>query len=79
MAAPTPRELVLEVLPAREGGALLLTWGPSHDRHRMLIDFGPGTGVPSGIGAGLQLPQAANAAKGRRPAEVQLPQLQEVQ
>jgi hypothetical protein len=41
MAAPTLGELVLEVLPAREGDALLLNWGPSEDRHRMLVDVGP--------------------------------------
>jgi beta-lactamase superfamily II metal-dependent hydrolase len=41
IAAPTPRELVFEVLPAREGDALLLTWGLSNDRHRMLVDVGP--------------------------------------
>src|SRR3712207_1878807 len=41
MAAPTSGELVLEVLPAREGDALLLAWGPANDRHRMLVDVGP--------------------------------------
>jgi hypothetical protein len=33
--------LELELLPARHGDALLLTWGPLADRHRLLIDGGP--------------------------------------
>ena len=33
--------LELELLPARHGDALLLSWGPLADRHRMLIDGGP--------------------------------------
>jgi hypothetical protein len=33
--------LELEMLPARHGDALLLTWGPRADRHRLLIDGGP--------------------------------------
>jgi beta-lactamase superfamily II metal-dependent hydrolase len=42
--AENPRSLgplELELLPARHGDALLLTWGPLADRHRMLIDGGP--------------------------------------
>jgi hypothetical protein len=38
--------LELELLPARHGDALLLTWGPLADRHRMLIDGGPASAYP---------------------------------
>lgn len=33
--------LELEMLPARHGDALLLTWGPPGERHRLLVDGGP--------------------------------------
>ncbi|HWU05076.1 MAG TPA: hypothetical protein VN520_01485 [Streptomyces sp.] len=33
--------LELEMLPAGYGDALLLTWGPPQDRHRLLVDGGP--------------------------------------
>ena len=38
--------LELELLPARHGDALLLTWGPLADRRRMLIDGGPASAYP---------------------------------
>jgi beta-lactamase superfamily II metal-dependent hydrolase len=33
--------LEIELLPARHGDAILLTWGPDDDRHRLLVDGGP--------------------------------------
>ena len=33
--------LSIEMLPARHGDALWIEWGPSDDRHRLLIDGGP--------------------------------------
>src|SRR3954451_4383411 len=38
--------LVLELLPARHGDALLVTWGPPHGRHRLLVDGGPASAYP---------------------------------
>lgn len=38
--------LDVELLPARHGDAVLLTWGPLGQRHRMLIDGGPATAYP---------------------------------
>jgi beta-lactamase superfamily II metal-dependent hydrolase len=40
-AASGPLEL--EMLPAKHGDALLLSWGPPAQRHRLLIDGGPAT------------------------------------
>ncbi|MGC4110422.1 MAG: MBL fold metallo-hydrolase [Nocardioides sp.] len=37
----TPDALEIELLPARHGDAVLLTWGPEGDRHRLLVDGGP--------------------------------------
>lgn len=34
-------DLAIEMLPARQGDAILLSWGPADDRHRMLVDAGP--------------------------------------
>jgi hypothetical protein len=45
--------LELELLPARHGDALLLTWGPLADRHRTLIDGGPASAYPK-VGARLR-------------------------
>jgi hypothetical protein len=47
--AEDPRSLgplELELLPARHGDALLITWGPHAERHRMLIDGGPASAYP---------------------------------
>ncbi|WP_328993685.1 MBL fold metallo-hydrolase [Kribbella sp. NBC_01245] len=33
--------LTVELLPARHGDAILLTWGGAAERHRMLVDAGP--------------------------------------
>jgi beta-lactamase superfamily II metal-dependent hydrolase len=38
--------LELELLPARHGDALLITWGPLTERHRLLIDGGPASAYP---------------------------------
>ncbi|HEY5854180.1 MAG TPA: hypothetical protein VIW24_09060 [Aldersonia sp.] len=38
--------LELDLLPARHGDSLLLTWGPPTDRHRLLIDGGPAGAYP---------------------------------
>jgi beta-lactamase superfamily II metal-dependent hydrolase len=34
----------IELLPARHGDAILLTWGPVDDRHHLLVDGGPARG-----------------------------------
>jgi hypothetical protein len=39
-------DLDLELLPAKEGDAVLVSWGPPAARHRMLIDGGPATAYP---------------------------------
>lgn len=39
-------DLEVELLPARHGDAILLSWGPSEDRHRILIDGGPAGAYP---------------------------------
>jgi beta-lactamase superfamily II metal-dependent hydrolase len=39
-------QLELELLPARHGDALLLTWGRPTERHRLLIDGGPASAYP---------------------------------
>jgi beta-lactamase superfamily II metal-dependent hydrolase len=44
--APLVGEITLDLLPARQGDALLLTWGPPGDRRRMLVDAGPATAYP---------------------------------
>jgi glyoxylase-like metal-dependent hydrolase (beta-lactamase superfamily II) len=48
MSSPpaVPLGLQLELLPARQGDAILLTWGPADDRHRMLVDGGPAPAYP---------------------------------
>jgi hypothetical protein len=54
--AEDPRSLgplELNLLPARHGDALLITWGPLADRHRMLIDGGPASAYPK-VGARLR-------------------------
>jgi hypothetical protein len=33
--------LEIELLPARHGDSILLSWGPATDRHRLLVDGGP--------------------------------------
>ncbi|MEP6598671.1 MAG: MBL fold metallo-hydrolase [Actinomycetota bacterium] len=38
--------LELELLPAKHGDAILLTWGPLGERHHLLIDGGPGSAYP---------------------------------
>lgn len=38
--------LELELLPARHGDAILLTWGPLTERHHLLIDGGPASAYP---------------------------------
>src|SRR6516165_3496615 len=38
--------LELELLPARHGDAILLTWGPLNERHHLLIDGGPASAYP---------------------------------
>ena len=40
---PVNAELTIEMLPARQGDALLVGWGPPVARHRMLVDGGPAT------------------------------------
>jgi hypothetical protein len=45
--------LELEMLPAKHGDALLLTWGPLTGRHRLLIDGGPASAYPK-VGARLR-------------------------
>jgi beta-lactamase superfamily II metal-dependent hydrolase len=45
--------LELELLPAKHGDALLLTWGSSTERRRLLIDGGPAGAYPK-VGARLR-------------------------
>ncbi len=45
--AGPPGDLLVEMLPARHGDALLLTWGEEGRRRRMLIDGGPATAYES--------------------------------
>jgi len=42
----------IELLPARHGDAILVCWGESGDRHRMLVDAGPATAY-DGVGSRL--------------------------
>ena len=39
-ATATGRVFTLEMLPAREGDCLLITWGEAHHPHRLLVDGG---------------------------------------
>lgn len=41
MAESVLGPLEIELLPARQGDAVLLTWGPLGDRRRLLVDGGP--------------------------------------
>jgi hypothetical protein len=41
VASTSAGPLELELLPARHGDSVLLTWGPPVDRHHLLIDGGP--------------------------------------
>jgi hypothetical protein len=41
MADGVSSALEIEMLPARHGDAILLTWGPPEERHRLLVDGGP--------------------------------------
>jgi glyoxylase-like metal-dependent hydrolase (beta-lactamase superfamily II) len=38
--------LDLELLPARHGDAILVSWGDADDRHRLLVDGGPASAYP---------------------------------
>jgi hypothetical protein len=46
MGEPAAGPLILELLPARHGDAILLAWGAPADRHSMLIDGGPASAYP---------------------------------
>lgn len=47
MEDTSPGPLELEMLPAKHGDALLLTWGPLSDRRQLLIDGGPASAYPA--------------------------------
>jgi beta-lactamase superfamily II metal-dependent hydrolase len=38
---PSPGPVDVELLPAAQGQAVLLSWGPPRDRHHLLVDGGP--------------------------------------